>query len=84
MGDYSWVNFEQFYRMRRKKKNKKKDYNGNFLFFIGFVLLGALAFTLDPDGFGDNVFQVGKGFIYVVLLIMFGLIMVALDKNRNE
>ena len=68
--------------MRRRKKNKKKDYNGNFIFFIGFVLLGALAFTLDPDGFEDNVFQVGKGFIYIIILIVIGLVMLDLDKNN--
>ncbi len=66
----------------RKKKNNKKDYNVNFLFFLGLILLGTLAFSLDPDGFGDNVFQVGKGFIYIIILIIFGLMMVNLKKNK--
>ena len=65
----------------KKRKKKKKD---NFpLFILAFIVLGAISFSLDPDGFGDNVYQVGRGFVYIIFLIIFGLVMVKLSKDKD-
>jgi len=59
-----------------KKRKKKKNNNQSFIILFGFVLLGFLAYVLDSDGFGDNIFQVGKGFAYIIILVIFGIILV--------
>ena len=66
------------------KKRKKKEKDNLFpLFILAFIVLGAISFSLDPDGFGDNVYQVGRGFVYIIFLIIFGLVMVKLSKDKD-
>ena len=65
-----------------KKRKKKKNNNQSFFILFGFVLLGFLAYVLDSDGFGDNIFQVGKGFVYIIILVIFGIILVKLSRER--
>ena len=64
------------------KKRKKKNNNQSFVILFGLIILGFLAFALDPDGFGDNIFQVGKGFVYIIILVIFGIILVQLRKDK--
>ena len=67
--------------MGRKKKNNKKDYNGNFLFFIGFILLGALAFSLDPEEFFTTLF----GFIILfVILVSLAIFLIGYLESQNR
>ena len=48
------------------EKKKKKEKIIYFHFYFSFIVLGAISFSLDPDGFGDNVYQVGRGFVYII------------------
>lgn len=72
-------------KKKGKRKTKKEIYQDKFnkkannflkpIFSIpGFILLGLIAYLLDKDGFLDNIFDVGKGFGYIILLMIIGII----------
>ena len=65
-----------------KKRKKKKNYNQNFFILFGFIILGSIAFTLDPEGFGENIFLVGEGFVYILILMIIGIILVELNRDK--
>ena len=61
---------------RNKRINKKKDYNGNFIFFIVIIVCGAISFTLNPDDYLEGVFlPVVYGFgILIIGVFVFGIL----------
>ena len=71
--------------MKKRKRNKQKNYKKGFnkkadnffkvIFSIpGFFILGLIAYFLDPGGFFQNIFDVGKGFGYVIALMILGIV----------
>ena len=64
--------------MKKKKRinKKRKDYNGNFIFFMVIIVCGAVSFTLNPDDYLEGVFlPVVYGFgILIIGVFVFGIL----------